>query len=195
MSRILIVCTGNICRSPMAAGFLRRVLVDRFGPAAPEVGSAGTAGWEGSAAMPESTQAAAERGVDIGEHVARLINQDMVREADLIVCMAAEHREAIVALVPDAEGLTFTLKELVRLLDRLPPAPAGGGPDELEGRVVAASSARRDGATSPWDEDVADPLGQPVASYRAIAWELDELMIRMVDGLFGPAGQDAARTG
>jgi low molecular weight protein-tyrosine phosphatase len=195
MSRILIVCTGNICRSPMAAGFLRRALVNRFGEAAPEVGSAGTAGWEGSAAMPESTQAAAERGVDIGDHVARLLDKDMVRDADLIVCMAAEHRDAIVALVPEAEGITFTLKELVRLLDQLPPAPAGGGPGELAARVLAASEVRREGGTSPWDEDVADPLGQPVASYRAIAWELDELMTRMVDGLFGPAGQDAARTG
>lgn len=195
MSRILIVCTGNICRSPMASGLLRRVLIDRFGEAAPEVGSAGTAGWEGSAAMPESTQAAAERGVDIGDHVARLLDRDMVREADLIVCMAAEHRQAIIELVPGAKGVTFTLKELVRLLDRLPPAPAAAGPRGLAARVVAASRARSEGNTSPWDEDVADPLGQPIGSYRAIAWELDELMTRMVDGLFGPAGQDAARTG
>jgi protein-tyrosine-phosphatase len=195
MSRILIVCTGNICRSPMAAGFLRHTLIDRFGDAAPEVRSAGTAGWEGSGAMPESTQAAAERGVDIEDHVAHLLDRDMVREAELIVCMAAEHREAIIDLVPEARGVTYTLKEIVRLLDRLPPAPAQGGPDGLDARVAAASEARRDGATSPWDEDVADPLGQPIASYRAIAWELDELMTRLVDGLFGPADQDAAGTG
>jgi protein-tyrosine phosphatase len=195
MSRILIVCTGNICRSPMAAGFLRRSLIDRLADTAPEVVSAGTAGWEGSAAMAESIQAAAERGVDIADHVARLLDGDMVRGADLIVCMAAEHRAAIVALVPDAEAMTFTLKELVRLLDRLPPSPAGAGSGELAPRIVAASQARRESTSNPWDEDVADPLGQPIASYRAIAWELDELMTRLVDGLFGPVGQDAARTG
>ena len=71
MSEILVVCTGNICRSPMAEGFLRAALVERLGEAAPVVSSAGTAGWDGSGAMDESIRVAQERGVDIRAHLAR----------------------------------------------------------------------------------------------------------------------------
>ena len=71
MTSILVICTGNICRSPISEGLLRNALQRRFGPAAPDVSSAGTSGLEGSGAMPESVQAAAELGVDISSHVAR----------------------------------------------------------------------------------------------------------------------------
>ena len=74
MSEILVVCTGNICRSPMAEGFLRAALVERLGEAAPVVTSAGTAGWDGSGAMDESIRAAQERGVDIRAHLARRLH-------------------------------------------------------------------------------------------------------------------------
>ena len=69
MSEILVVCTGNVCRSPMAEGFLRAALDERLGEAAPVVSSAGTAGWDGSGAMEESIRSAEERGVDIRAHL------------------------------------------------------------------------------------------------------------------------------
>ena len=68
MTAILVVCTGNICRSPMAEGFLRDALLRRFGERTPVVSSAGTIGWTGSPASPESVIAAAERGSDIESH-------------------------------------------------------------------------------------------------------------------------------
>src|SRR5512143_3066961 len=116
MASILVVCTGNVCRSPIAEGLLRHALLGRAGAAAPAVSSAGTAGWEGSAAMPESQLAARELGVDIGAHVARRLTADHVAGADLVVGMAGEHRETVSALGPDVAERTFTLKELVRLL-------------------------------------------------------------------------------
>ena len=119
MSGILVVCTGNICRSPMAEGFLRAALAQRLGEAAPVVTSAGTAGWDGSGAMIESILSAEERGADIRAHLARRLTGDMLEDADLIVCMAAEHREAIVAARPDVEAKTFTIKELVRLMEAI----------------------------------------------------------------------------
>jgi protein-tyrosine phosphatase len=175
MSEILVVCTGNICRSPMAEGFLRAALVERLGEAAPVVSSAGTAGWDGSGAMDESIRAAQEHGVDIRAHLARKLHGAMLEDADLIVCMAAEHRKAIVVAMPDLETKTFTIKELVRLLE----TSRAGGP--FEARVAAAAAARN--GSSPPSEDVRDPLGDPIEGYREVAEELFDLSGRLAIAL------------
>ncbi len=185
MTSILVVCTGNICRSPIAEGFLRSTLSRRFGAQAPVVSSAGTAGWEGSAAMDDAVRAATEREIDITGHVAQKLAGSMVIDADLVVCMAGEHRSAILRADPVAESKVFTLKELVRVLDALAPAE-GTDPQALPARVAQANARRTSGfAGNPLDEDVADPMGQPLEAYRAIAWELDTWCGRLADGLFG----------
>ena len=190
MAHVLVICTGNICRSPMAEGFLRSVLQRRFGAEAPTVASAGTQGWEGSPAQPESIVAAREREVDIEDHVARLLTPSMIERADLVVAMAGEHREAVVRASRDAGGRSFTLKELVRLAQALPPA---GPPDSIADRVAEADTLRRGGfGGNPRDEDVADPLGRGQDAYRAIAWELDELIHRLDVALFGPVTEPAS---
>ncbi len=140
MSAVLVVCTGNVCRSPMAEGFLRAALERRFGGAAPAVSSAGTVGWEGSGAMQESVEAAAERGIDIADHVARRLDAEMTADADLIVCMAGEHRDAVGALDPPAAARAFTLKELTGLLESSGEGRTGS-PDDLPGRVAVADGA------------------------------------------------------
>jgi protein-tyrosine phosphatase len=175
MSEILVVCTGNICRSPMAEGFLRAALVGRLGEAAPVVTSAGTAGWDGSGAMDEAVRSAQEHGVDIRTHLARKLRGEMLEDADLIVCMAAEHRRVIVGAMPDLETKTFTLKELVRLLEE---SPVEGS---LEARVAAAAAARN--GSSPLSEDVRDPLGDTIEGYREVADELYDLSGRLAAAL------------
>jgi protein-tyrosine phosphatase len=175
MSEILVVCTGNICRSPMAEGFLRAALIERLGEAAPLVSSAGTAGWDGSGAMDESIRSAQELGVDIRGHIARKLHGAMLEDADLIVCMAAEHRDTIVVAMPDLETKTFTIKELVRLLEK----SATGG--SFEARVAAAAAARN-GSSHP-AEDVRDPLGDPIDGYREVADELYDLSGRLAVAL------------
>jgi protein-tyrosine phosphatase len=182
MASILVVCTGNVCRSPIAEGLLRAGLASRLGREAPAVSSVGTTGWSGSGADPNSVEAAAERGVDISGHRARRLSDQHVASATLILAMSGEHARAVVAREPDAASRTFTLKELVRLLEALPPS---SGPD-LASRVAAAEELRSSGfAGNPDDEDVADPLGLPLDSFRAVAWELDEWIARLVDGLLG----------
>lgn len=175
MSGILVVCTGNVCRSPMAEGFLRVALVDRLGDAAPAVTSAGTTGWEGAGAMDESIRAAAEYGVDIGAHLSRSISAGIVGDADLVICMASEHREAIVRTWPEQLDKTFTITELVRLLEA---SPATG---PLRDRVAAAAAARNGSAAD--DADIRDPLGDPIDGYREVADELHDLSDRLADAL------------
>ena len=194
MASILVVCTGNICRSPIAEGFLRRSFTDRGVDI--DVSSAGTAGLDGSEAMPESVAAALERGADVQSHRARRLLQSMVEEADVVVGMAAEHRDGIVAMVPEAAERAFTLKELVRLLESLGPAdPDASVEENVANRVAQASAARASGAAQNlYDLDVPDPLGLGVESYRAVAWELDEWCGRLVDGLLGASTSADLRT-
>jgi protein-tyrosine phosphatase len=206
MAQVLVVCTGNICRSPMAEGFLRDLLRHRSnagtgaidarpdpvpGPDEPiAVSSAGTSGWDGSPATPEAVLAAGGYESDISGHRARRLEAHHVEQADLIVGMTTDHRDAAIRLVPTATARTFTLKELVRLLEALPAddldgtrAPAAG---TLRSRTAAADDLRIDGFdTNRFDLDVVDPIGMSMETYRAVAWELDELCGRLVDGLFG----------
>lgn len=196
MTSILVICTGNICRSPMAEGLLRSVLDRRFAKAAPAVSSAGTIAQKGADPMPESVEAARELGVDIAEHRGRRLTVRMAEEADLLLCMAIEHRAALEG-EPGLGPRAFTLKELVRLLEILPHPDPDAGPDGLTARVAAADLARREGAVPvSMDEEIADPLGQPFEAYRAVAWEIETWIDRLVDGLFGAvSGADAVAEG
>ena len=154
-----------------------------------EVASVGIVGWEGSPAAAESVAAAAECGIDISRHVARRLEPRHVEEAGVVICMAAEHRDTIGRMVPGAAGRTFTLKELVRLLEAL---PATAGPS-FEERVTRADELRRSGfAGNPDDEDVADPLGASLDAFRAVAWELDEWCHRLSPGLISATSKQEA---
>ena len=191
MGHVLVICTGNICRSPLAEGFLRSALRQRFDADAPTVDSAGTQGWEGAPAQAESIVAAREREVDIEGHVARRVTRALVDRADLVLTMAAEHRDEVSGVIPGAASRTFTLKELIRLLQAVPDAEATSAAS-LGARVEEAHALRQRGFPgNPRDEDIADPLGQPQETYRAVAWELDDWIHRLVDGLFGPAPSPA----
>ena len=195
MTSILVVCTGNICRSPIAEGMLRDALSARFGETRPTVSSAGTWGVEGSSARrPKRSPRRGSEASTSRRTVARRLAQ-VPADADLVVAMAGEHRD----ILGDETGMgerSFTLKELVRLLESLPPVPPGAGPDSLSERVDQARAARQAGfAGNPLDEDVADPIGMPLQTYRATAWELDEWVGRLVDGLYGAVPMPTASEG
>ena len=98
--KILIVCSGNICRSPLAAALLRDRLRGRAAEFV-EVTSAGTLGIEGEPAHPLAAQAALEAGVDLSAHISRGLTRDMIEEADLILAMDRKHLDEIRAIDPD----------------------------------------------------------------------------------------------
>ena len=197
VARILLVCTGNICRSPIAEGTIRHLLAER-GIHDVTVRSAGVSGWEGSPAVPEAVQALKERGIDISSHMARRLTPSMVQAVDLVVALAAEHRDAVERIAPEAAGRTFTLKELVSLLDDRPET-RGADPGERLKALVRAADTLRSSRDSQYgiDEDVADPLGLGIEAFRATAWELGSLSERLVDLLFegGPEHQAAGAPG
>jgi protein-tyrosine-phosphatase len=105
---VLFVCTGNICRSPMAAAILRHLLAER-GVENLDVRSAGTAPWDGAPASEGSYLVALEHGLDLSSHRSRQLTTDIVADADLILGMSPSHVERAVRL--GGEGKTFLLGE------------------------------------------------------------------------------------
>lgn len=106
--RILFVCTGNTCRSPLAAG----ALIQSLGQDAArmEVSSAGTAAWEGQRATAAAIEVAAADGVDLGEHRSRRVTPALLRAADLVLVMERGHLSAVQALGADPKR-THVLSE------------------------------------------------------------------------------------
>lgn len=88
--RIIFICTGNTCRSPMAEGLLREML-KKNGTDGIVCSSAGINAFAGDEAQPNAIAAAAELGADISEHRSRPYHPDMAGETDLFVCMTPLH--------------------------------------------------------------------------------------------------------
>ena len=95
--RVLFVCTGNTCRSPIAEALARRFAADRH-LSEISVGSAGTAAWDGAPASDGALLVAMERSVDLSAHRARLLTRELVNGSDLILAMGPHHVERIEAL-------------------------------------------------------------------------------------------------
>jgi len=189
MGTILLVCTGNICRTPMASGLLTSRLRER-GVRGVRVESCGVSAWDGSPATPEAVEVMREQGLDISGHVARKMSRRIIDSADLVVGMSSEHRDAVRRIARPAAGRAFTLKELVHLLDSAGPPPRGAGPQEHLRSAAVRADAVRDAYPELHlqDEDVADPLGLGLETYRAIAWEIGALCEGLIDTVFGSEG-------
>jgi protein-tyrosine-phosphatase len=108
IKHVLLVCTGNICRSPLAEALLVRALQTR-GVEGVAVGSAGTGAWDGAPASEGAYLVGLERGLDLSGHRARLLTRELVDQADLILTMARHHRARVDEL--GGEGRVFVLGE------------------------------------------------------------------------------------
>lgn len=112
--RVLFVCSGNTCRSPMAAALLREELARRgVSPGDIEVMSAGTGSHNGDRASPLARKVLADRGADLSTHRSRALTRDLLDKANLILTMTRSHKAEILRISPDAAGKTYTLREFV----------------------------------------------------------------------------------
>ncbi len=104
--KILFVCTGNTCRSPMSAAIARRVAQER-GLIDLEIESAGTSAWDGQPASDGALLVGLERQLDLNEHRSRTITPALIDETDLILTMGPHHRDQVEGM--GGGGKTFLL--------------------------------------------------------------------------------------
>jgi len=121
MQRIVFVCTGNLCRSPMAEYALQNELARR-GVNDTLVESAGTLAIDGASAAGKAVSEMKKHGIDMGPHRARILTGEMIRDADIIVVMEHYHREAVLAFDPSSANKTIMMGSLLdgESIDEIP---------------------------------------------------------------------------
>nr|WP_295947319.1 low molecular weight protein arginine phosphatase [uncultured Agathobaculum sp.] len=141
MDKIIFICTGNTCRSPMAEGLFRaHGGEDKTGLTA---ASAGLFTQDGMPASQNAVAAAAELGADITAHRSRMLTPELARDAHYLVCMTGAHYDRLCELFPDCADKVFTL---------LP-------------------------------EDISDPFGGDLETYRRAAAEIDKGVRSIIERL------------
>jgi protein-tyrosine phosphatase len=109
MKNILVLCIGNICRSPMAEGMLRAALPGTT------ISSAGLGALIGNPADPLSVQLMAEHGIDISAHRARQISTALIAQSELVFVMDLEQKKYVETQYGGARGKVFRLCEASKL--------------------------------------------------------------------------------
>ncbi len=155
MMRILFLCTGNTCRSPMAAALLRQALNKELGERAAyiEIESAGLGAVPASLASSQAREVMREQGLDLNDHRARQLTPKIIRSADIILTMTRYQKEQVLSMEPSARDRVWSLGEL-------------------------ASLAAKD---TTLDQDVADPFGQGEETYRKVRRQLQIFMEPVVE--------------
>ena len=155
---ILFVCSGNSCRSPLAEGLLRLKLPSRLQNDV-AIQSAGTLGIDGAPAARYSVEIVEEMGGDISGHRSQGLTEELVKETDLILAMAAEHVEYLHNEFPKYRENVFLLKRFARAADE---------------------NADEDDFT---DDDIFDPIGTSKEMYRICAKIIDDELERIMPTL------------
>ena len=150
------MCTGNICRSPIAERLLsERNKAENLGLT---VSSAGTRARNGEPMHPESRRVLGERGVDADGFSSRLLTERIAAEQDLILCLAREHRAAARQLAPVRWKRMFVLREVPRL------------GEEVGTPVSGAIDPNYPGL------DIVDPIGRSPAVFDSVADDIEEVV-------------------
>ena len=172
---ILVVCTGNLCRSPLGAALLRRRL-EGDGVMA-EVTSVGLGAPLGRSPDRKLQRVANDLGVDLSDHQSRPVSDEHLRRAGLILTMTGEHTAQLYRLDPTTEGRTATLRSAAWRAGLLPrdQLPFADWVARLAADVPRAERAQHDTAY-----DIADPIGGPLRQYRAMGDEVDRLVRALV---------------
>ena len=174
-----MVCTANVCRSPVAAGLLGAEF-RRLG----EPGSVGSAGVKAvSMATPHALVSyLGKRGIDISGHRPTQLTLERVMSADLIVAMGRSHVREVAVIAPSTFAKTFTLKDLVRRAELFGERRSGEEPSDFLARLSLERSLTDVMGNNP-DDDVSDPIGRHKRELRRTAKELEELVARLAGAI------------
>ncbi|MBU8868301.1 low molecular weight phosphatase family protein [Paenarthrobacter aromaticivorans] len=173
--RILTVCTGNICRSPVAERLLQAGL-DQISGETFEVRSAGTRAMVGEPIQPLSADMIRMFGGNASDFKARQLTPVMLRQSDLILTMSSRHRPEVLQLDASLLKRTFTIREFARMLNVLMEDPAG----ESQGTIAdwrqlpdrAAAVRHLSIPEDANDNDVVDPYRRGSDVYKQMENEL-----------------------
>jgi protein-tyrosine phosphatase len=176
---LVVLCTGNRVRSPVAEGFLR-VLLEGL-PV--RLSSAGLLDLGPVPALPETVTTAAELGLDLSEHRAQCVGEADLSGVDLVVGFEQRHVATAVVDAHAEREKTFTIVDLVDLLERVLP-PREEDPAARAREAVSRAAALRQGRTDP-PAEIPDPLGGSAALYRTTIERVRDLSERLAIGLFG----------
>jgi protein-tyrosine phosphatase len=155
-----VVCTANICRSPVAAGLLGHRLGERAG----DVRSGGTHALLDQPVVDAARDfLAAETGRAV-DHRARQLSRAEIEEAGIVLTMTREHRSWVVRNAPRAVRRTFALRELARIAELL---PSDATYPSVRAYAEACAPFRSTPGRASHDVDIADPYGGPPAGYAA----------------------------
>jgi protein-tyrosine phosphatase len=174
LMKLLTVCTGNICRSPMAERLLRHHLQER-GCGGIEVTSAGTWADHGSPASSGAQNVMKERGIDLSDHRSTPLEAHHLKTSDLVIVMTSVHIREVLDVDPQAGGKTFLMKEFPEL------QPAGSAGDALASVLSGDRPERRRSL------DVDDPIGLPFMAYERCLRDLESGVLSLLDLLCGNA--------
>ncbi len=196
--KLLFVCTGNTCRSPMAAAMGKEHLknADSVMEGKVRVDSAGISALEGAAATSHARTVMEEKGLDIEAHQARRVSAELLAEADLVLTMTFKHKRVLLERfaeeVPRLRGRVFTLKEYVR-------RPAGGKEEARDAARYLESLYKKRAQLAEqllevereielYEEkakelEVADPMGGTEEDYRQTAKEIEAAVRKLKKSL------------
>lgn len=183
---MLVICTANICRSPLAAALLRGHLELRGITDEVRVTSAGVRARDGDAAALPSATIAARWGFDLSPHASQPLSDELLADAAVVLAMTEAHRDAVAMRGRGLDRRSFTLRELARLVTgvTVPDRPADLAAHIAQ--VVADAHARRPFSVPAGPEDIADPYGRSDAHYQQMSHELVATITPIAAALLGP---------